>query len=196
MPGTLYNARGLARSPGAESTVTYDSSTALSSKVLNLTTEGDIDWVANIGAPTYKRLGGRWVRFINVGSNTGALSGWGFSSVSFNANDVGYQSGSGTITNGYYVGYAATNGCQISFRLKRGINVVRLYVSNALPFTVDAAIDGSTSTATVTTSAGSGNLAIQFTFNCKEEGQVGSLTMLKTSSSGNMAISAITIGSA
>lgn len=199
MRSVIRNARGAFRSPGADSTVTYDSSTTLSSKVLDLTAEGDIDWIANIGAstPTRKRLGGRFDLLLGMGTSTGALSGWGFSSVSYSAGDIGTSASSGSIANGYYKSYTANVASQISFRLRYGLNVVRLYVSNALPFVVDASISGSSSTATVTTSAGSGNLCIQFTFDCKEPGgQIGTLVMTKTTSTGNLGISALTIGSA
>lgn len=195
--GTVYGRKDAAwtavsGSSPASSTVVFTSNTALSGATRNVTTEGDITWY-NV-ASIRKRGASRIVDAANMPVTPGVLTGWGFASdPTYNAGDVLTSGAAGSFSTGVFSSYTSGAGFQLAIRFREGINVVRLYVSNGNPFTVNMKLEGSTSTATSGAIVSGANMVLAFTVDCKVEGQIGYIECIAGGAI-NLAFSFLTIG--
>lgn len=176
----------------ALSTVGFNSVRVLSASSINLSTEGDLDWYS---LEARKRAGRRVLQFERSLASSAALSGWGISAASFAANDRAQNLASGSLVNGVFSSMSAGQGFLLSFAMRKGLNVARLYISAAASFEAIASIVGSTSTATSGVISGGGaNRVFEFTFDCVWENQVGILEFIKRGSTGNIGFGFFTLG--
>lgn len=174
----------------------------------NLTTEGTLDWFAAstamvIGAQLNpsggrKRAGGLIdayglfgvVAITFTGTFNTVANNWqGTSAAGDNGNDA---LGTGTFTTGAF--FSATPGQGIYLRVPADTHtkVLRLYMSNATPYTVIVSMsDGNSFSTTVTTPV---NAQIVISYNASRDGCTAIVYVTKTVSNGNLGYMGATLG--